>query len=70
GGWMKSVGGLFGGEEKPAAVEAPAAAPVTPVSAPAEAAPVKRDRSARMPDAFRPSSKIDPRVTSAFAAFD
>ncbi|GLK77528.1 hypothetical protein GCM10008171_27820 [Methylopila jiangsuensis] len=70
GGWMKSVGGLFGGEDKAGAAEAPAAAPVTPASAPADAAPPKRDRSARMPDAFRPSSKVDPRVTSAFAAFD
>ncbi|WP_024816562.1 hypothetical protein [Methylopila sp. 73B] len=64
GGWVRSVGGLFGRAEEPA----PQPAQVVPTSAP-EAAPKPRERSARATDAFQPASKPDPRVTPAFAAF-
>ena len=65
GGWVRSVGGLFGRAEEPA----PQPAQVVPASS-TQAAPKPRDRSARAPDAFQPRSKLDPRVTPAFAAFD
>lgn len=69
GGWVKSVGGLFGSSEP----EAPAGEPMTlspsPVSQPMTVAPKSRDRSARLPAEFKPQARLDPRVTSAFAAF-
>lgn len=72
GGWVKSVGGLFGGSSEP--VAAPAGEPLTlspsPVSQPTTVAPKPRERSARMPAEFKPQAKLDPRVTSAFAAFE
>jgi murein L,D-transpeptidase YafK len=65
-GWISGVGGLFGGGSA-----APAADPgvISPPEAPAAEAAKTRQRSARMPDEFLPA-KPDPRVTSAFAAFD
>lgn len=71
GGWVKSVGGLFGSSEPEAA---PAGEPMTlspsPVSQPAATTPKARDRSARLPAEFKPQARLDPRVTSAFAPFE
>ncbi|MFD1702396.1 hypothetical protein ACFSCV_05190 [Methylopila henanensis] len=70
-GWVRSVGGLFGGRsEEPAAAPVAAPATVQPAATTVSPAPRPRDRSARMPEQFQPKHRLDPRITSAFAAFD
>lgn len=73
GGWVRSVGGLFGASDEPQPIPT-STTPVeaTPASSSMPLPPARsRDRSAAIPEAFkRKTSAIDPRVTSAFAAFD